>query len=127
MIKLLFFFFSFSAFSQAVSWSEKVLIPTATINNTAKSATFAFTSSSGFALQTDITCAGTCGVTVTVSGSVDGVTYAAIPELTKNYIASTSSLFNVYSQFFKWMKVNVAETSGNPVTIKSTLGTKMQL
>jgi len=128
MIKILFFLlFSGYAYSQSVSWSEKVLIPTATINGNSKSATFAFTSSSGFALQTDITCPGACTVTVTVSGSVDGVTYTAIPELTKTYTVTTNSLFNVYSQHFKWMKVTVAETSTANATIKTILGTKFQI
>jgi len=119
--------FPFLAYSQAVSWSEKVLITESTISGSSKSASWSFAGSSGFSLQNYITCLGACTVTIRILGSVDGVTYIEIPELTKTYTATENVLYNIYMQFFKWMKVQVQESSGNSATVKTIIGIKTQL
>lgn len=125
-MKILLFLFPFVAFSQAVSWSENQLIKTTTINNSIASGNLAFASSSGFSAQVDIACA-VCAVQIRILGSVDGTVYQTIPELTKNYTAGANVLYNVYMQFFKWMRMEIEETSGNDTTVKAVVGVKSQL
>ena len=126
-MKILFFLFISFANAQSVTWTEKVLIPDTVLNNASKSATYSFAASSGFSLQTNITCAGACSVIVKISGSVDGINYSEITDLTKTYIATTTALYNVYMQFFQWMKVDIQESSGNNATVKAIIGSKLQI
>jgi len=111
----------------AVDYQQSVLIPAQTINGTTAVGLGAFAMSTGFSLQTDISCAGACTVNTTLGVSVDGVSYQLIPEFTKSYTTSQTVVFNVYSQFYKFYQLTISETSTNPATIKVTQSTKGQL
>jgi len=113
--------------AHAVDYQQSVLIPSQIINGTTAVGLGAFALATGFALQTDITCAGACTVNTTLGVSVDGVAYQLIPEFTKTYTTSQTVVFNVYSQFYKFYQLTIAETSTNPATIKVTQSTKGQL
>jgi len=113
--------------SYAVDYQQSVLIPSQIINGTSAVGLGAFALATGFALQTDITCAGACTVNTTLGVSVDGVNYQLIPEFTKTYTATQTVVFNIYSQFYKYFRLDVTEVSGNPATVTAMYSTKGQL
>jgi hypothetical protein len=113
--------------AEAVDYQQSVLIPSQIINGTTAVGLGAFALATGFALQTDITCAGACTVNTTLGVSVDGISYQLIPEFTKTYTTSQTVVFNVYSQFYKFYQLTISETSTNPATIAVTQSTKGQL
>jgi len=125
LIIVLLSWFSYDAHS--VDYQQSVLIPSQIINGTSAVGLGAFALATGFALQTDITCAGACTVNTTLGVSVDGISYQLIPEFTKTYTTSQTVVFNVYSQFYKFYQLTISETSTNPATIAVTQSTKGQL
>jgi len=115
------------AHAQSATYTETKLFQGTIISGSTVQGLGAFTTSTGFAIQTDIDCAAACTVNTTLGVSLDGVNYQLIPEFTKTYTATQTVVFNVYSQFYKYFRLDVTETSGNPATVTAMYSTKGQL
>jgi len=126
---VLFLFFSIlnSAYPQGATYTETKLFQGTIISGSTVQGLGAFTTSTGFAIQTDIDCAAACTVNTTLGVSLDGVNYQLIPEFTKTYTATQTVVFNIYSQFYKYFRLDVTEVSGNPATVTAMYSTKGQL
>ena len=113
--------------AQGATYTETKLFQGTIISGSTVQGLGAFTTSTGFAIQTDIDCAAACTVNTTLGVSLDGVNYQLIPEFTKTYTATQTVVFNIYSQFYKYFRLDVTEVSGNPATVTAMYSTKGQL
>ena len=127
LIIVLLSWFSYDAYSQSATYTETKLFDATIINNTTTEGQGAFTNSTGFAIQGKIDCPGTCTVDTAVWVSIDGVDYQRIKDFDKQYLLSTVIVYNVYSQFYKYFKIQFIESSGNPATVSALYSTKGQL
>jgi len=127
MIVLLIIIYSSRAYAQGATYTETKLFQGTIISGSTVQGLGAFTTSTGFAIQTDIDCAAACTVNTTLGVSLDGVNYQLIPEFTKTYAATQTVVFNIYSQFYKYFRLDVTEVSGNPATVTAMYSTKGQL
>ena len=127
MIVLLIIIYSSRAYAQGATYTETKLFQGTIISGSTVQGLGAFTTSTGFAIQTDIDCAAACTVNTTLGVSLDGVNYQLIPEFTKTYTATQTVVFNIYSQFYKYFRLDVTEVSGNPATVTAMYSTKGQL